>query len=185
MTALRKKGGRVRGIVVGDVIRTLTARTIAKQLGRRVEEASAPFQYALLSRHGQDVKWFMCCKPSQSWIQRPPSRRLTVDRVVGGSVVLPFARLFYHPLLHSSGKMKMVRCAPSTRRRARGCSHVAALEAIQRGLSPDEKLLAFLDDLCTVSKPQRVGILCSVAQRELWAHCRIHRAGHKPEACNR
>ena len=62
----------------------------------------------------------------------------------------------------------MVRCAPSTRRRARGCSHVAALEAIQRGLSPDEKLLAFLDDLCIVSKPQRVEMLFSVAQRELW-----------------
>ena len=58
-------------------------------------------------------------------------------------------------------------------------------------MSPDEKLLAFLDDLCIV--PQRVGTLHSVAQRELWAHCRIrvhgcktyvwNRAGHK--ACVR
>ena len=44
----------------------------------------------------------------------------------------------------------------------------AALEAIQRGMSPDEKLLAFLDDLYIVSKPQRVGTLHSAAQRELW-----------------
>ena len=71
----------------------------------------------------------------------------------------------------------------------------AALEAVQRGMSPDEKLLAFLDDLYIVSKPERVGTLHSVAQRELWAHRRIrvhggkthvwNRAGQKPEACNR
>ena len=59
MTALRKKDGGVRGIVVGEVIRRATARTVAQQLGPAVEVATAPFQYAL-STH-------MHCKPFASW----------------------------------------------------------------------------------------------------------------------
>ena len=52
MTALTKPNGGVRGIVSGDVIRRLTARTIAQQLGKVVEAATAPFQYALSTRAG-------------------------------------------------------------------------------------------------------------------------------------
>ena len=47
MTALQKNGGGVRGIVAGEVVRRLVARTIAQQLGQAVEAATAPFQYAL------------------------------------------------------------------------------------------------------------------------------------------
>ena len=42
MTALTKPNGGVRGIVSGDVIRRWTARTIAQQLGKAVEAATAP-----------------------------------------------------------------------------------------------------------------------------------------------
>ena len=52
MTALTKPNGGVRGIVAGDVIRRLTARTIAQQLGKVVEAATAPFQCALSTRAG-------------------------------------------------------------------------------------------------------------------------------------
>ena len=45
MTALQKPSGGVRGIVVGDIV-----RTIAQQLGPAVERATAPFQYALTTR---------------------------------------------------------------------------------------------------------------------------------------
>ena len=34
----------MRGIVAGDVIRRLVARTVAQQLGKAVENATAPFQ---------------------------------------------------------------------------------------------------------------------------------------------
>ena len=47
MTALQKSGGGVRGIVVGDVVRRLVGRSIAQQLGKAMEGATAPFQYAL------------------------------------------------------------------------------------------------------------------------------------------
>ena len=52
LTALQKPGGGVRGIVAGDVIRRLVARTVAQQLGKAVEHATVPFQYALSTRAG-------------------------------------------------------------------------------------------------------------------------------------
>ena len=52
MTALQKPGGGVKGIVAGDVVRRLVARTIAQQVGKAVEGATAPFQYALAARAG-------------------------------------------------------------------------------------------------------------------------------------
>ena len=54
MTALQKSGGGVPGIVVGDVVRRLVGRTIAQQLSKAVEGATAPFQNAL-SRQGANV----------------------------------------------------------------------------------------------------------------------------------
>ena len=52
MTALSKPDGGVRGIVVGDVIRSLVARTMAQQLTPAVERATAPHQYALSTKAG-------------------------------------------------------------------------------------------------------------------------------------
>ena len=52
MTALRKDGGGVRGIVAGEVIRRFTAKTIAHHLESAVNVATAPFQYALSTRAG-------------------------------------------------------------------------------------------------------------------------------------
>ena len=40
------------GIIVGDVLRRLVARTMAKQMTVRVEAATAPFQYALTTKAG-------------------------------------------------------------------------------------------------------------------------------------
>ena len=42
----------MRGIVVGEVIRRLVARTIAQQLGPAVEAATSPFQFALSTKSG-------------------------------------------------------------------------------------------------------------------------------------
>ena len=52
ITALSKPGGGVRGIVVGDILRRLVARTISKQIMKEAEEATAPHQYALSPRVG-------------------------------------------------------------------------------------------------------------------------------------
>ena len=50
MTTLRKPDGGVRGIVVGDFLRRLVARTLAQQFSKAVLEATAPFQFALSTK---------------------------------------------------------------------------------------------------------------------------------------
>ena len=51
-TAFSKPDGGVRGVVVGDIIRRLFAKTIAKQVSKKAESATAPFQYALSTKAG-------------------------------------------------------------------------------------------------------------------------------------
>ena len=51
MTALKKTTG-VRGIVAGDIVRRLVAKTISHHLRVQVEKATAPFQCALSTRAG-------------------------------------------------------------------------------------------------------------------------------------
>ena len=51
--ALRKPDG-VRGIVVGETLRRLTAKTLAKQYAKELEAACAPYQYALSTRAGTE-----------------------------------------------------------------------------------------------------------------------------------
>ena len=52
MTALSKPDGGVRGIVTGDVVRRLVARTMAQQLGKAVEAATSPHRYAPSTKAG-------------------------------------------------------------------------------------------------------------------------------------
>ena len=52
LLALQKPDGGVREIVVGDILRRLVARTIAKHISEKVEVATAPFQYALETKAG-------------------------------------------------------------------------------------------------------------------------------------
>lgn len=54
LTALRKPDGGIRGIVAGEVLRRLVARTAAQQISDEVEAATAPFQYALSTRAGTE-----------------------------------------------------------------------------------------------------------------------------------
>ena len=52
VTALRQPNGKIRGILIGDIMRRLVARTIAQQVALAVEEATAPFQFALSKKGG-------------------------------------------------------------------------------------------------------------------------------------
>ena len=63
--------GGVRGIVAGDVIRRLVARTMSQQLSEAVERATAPCQHAFTTRAGCEciahILWRKCashhCSP--------------------------------------------------------------------------------------------------------------------------
>ena len=52
ITALQKPNGGVRGIIAGDMIRRLVARTMSQQLSKAVERATSLFQYALTTPSG-------------------------------------------------------------------------------------------------------------------------------------
>ena len=52
ITALQKPNGGVRGIIAGDMIRRLVARTMSQQLSNAVERATSPFQHALTTPSG-------------------------------------------------------------------------------------------------------------------------------------
>ena len=110
ITALSKPDGGVRGIVAGDVVRRLVARTIAKQLSTAVEQATSPHQYALTTRAGCECVAHVL----QGLTEVDPLATVTsidgisafdlisrgtmlegLRQVRGRSAVVPFARLFY------------------------------------------------------------------------------------------
>ena len=55
LTALRKSKGRARGIVDGAVVRRLVGRGLVQQVALALEQATAPFLFALKTRVGTDV----------------------------------------------------------------------------------------------------------------------------------
>ena len=81
LTALQKKSGGVRGLVAGDIVRRLVARTVAQQLESAVKIATAPFQFALSTRAGSE------CVVLQTLTDVDPSATiLSVDGI--GAIVL-------------------------------------------------------------------------------------------------
>ena len=142
VTALSKDGSGVRGIVAGEVIRRVTARTTAQQLGEAVERFTDPFQHALSTRAGCEC----------------------IVHLLQTLTELDPEALGQHP----------------------------ALEPIKRRC-PEHTVMAFLDDINLVSKPQRVRAGYSSVEQELWRHAkiRVHKgkthiwnlAGTKPDIC--
>ena len=220
MTALRKDNGGVRGMVAGDVVRRVTAKTIAQQFSPAVKAATAPYQNALSTRagceciaHALQAVTELDSEATVTTIDGISaydsiSRRamlLGLDRVVGRRQAVPFVRL-----IHSEPSAYLWEDASGTVHTVHQgeggeqgdplmpllffvVQH-AALEAIQRRLFPTEKLLAFLDDIYVVSKPERVGDVVATVDHQLWTHARFrvhggkthvwNRAGTKPEVCD-
>ena len=55
IVALRKPNGRVRALVVGDVLRRLVGRTLAQEYASELQAACMPFQYGLSTRAGTEA----------------------------------------------------------------------------------------------------------------------------------
>ena len=110
ITALQKPSGGARGIVVGDVLRRLVARTIAQQMSDVVEAATAPYQYALSTRAGTECIAHILQTVTED---NPRTTVISIDgigafdlisrksmmealmRVQGGPDITPFVRQFY------------------------------------------------------------------------------------------
>ena len=61
----------------------------------------------------------------------------------------------------------------------------SALVAVERQLRPDERLMAFMDDLYVSCIPDRVVPIFDVLRRELWVHSRIQIHLGKTQIWNR
>ena len=110
-TALSKPDGGVRGITVGDILRRLVSRTAAQQYSKRVEIATAPFQYALSTRVGceciahvvqtltgideEATVVFIDGVEAFDFISR--NAMLQALEIDGGDQIMPFVRQLYGP----------------------------------------------------------------------------------------
>ena len=177
MTALAKPDGGVRGIVAGDVIRRLVAKTMAQQLGDAVEAFTAPYQYVLRTKAGCECVAHVL----QGLTELDPlatvtsvdgisafdliSRKAMLEglmRVDGGSSALPFVRLFHgSPSEYLwEDATGMVHTIPQGEGGEQG-DHLmpllfsvgqhSSLEAVGAQLRRGEHLLAFLDDIHMVT----------------------------------
>ena len=107
VTTVQKPAGGIRGIVVGNILRRLVARTTSQQITPAVDVATTPFQCALSTREGTECV-------SQAITDLDPSATvMSIDGVgafdlvsrtsmlrglqgvEGGGSVLPFVRQFY------------------------------------------------------------------------------------------
>ena len=199
LTALRKPDGGVRGIVVGDVLRRLVARTIAQQIADQVEAATAPFQYALKTRAGSECVAHILQHLTDL---DPLATIVSVDGIgafdlvsrnamlrgllsVGdGGKVLPFVRMFYgqRSIFLWEDEVGDVHDIPQGEGGEQGdplmpllfnLAQHASLVANQEQLRPGEFLFAFLDDINIVCLPDRVGDIHAVLQEEIYRHARI------------
>ena len=108
ITALAKPDGGIRGIVVGDVLRRIVAKTIAQQIGDQVEKSTAPFQFSLKTRAGSECVAHTLRTLSElneattilsvdgvgALVSRSALMQGLVD-MPDGVKVLPFVRMFY------------------------------------------------------------------------------------------
>ena len=193
MTALTKSDGGVRGIVSGDVLRRLVARTMAQQLGPGVKSATSPHQYAFSTRAGCEciahVLQGLCDLNPLTTVTSIDgvsaydliSRRAMLSglsRVDGGSASLSFVRMFYgSPSEYLwEDKSGVTHSIPQGEGGEQGDAMMPllfclgqheALQVAHRGLRAGEFLFAFLDDIYMATTPDRVGPVSAMVQAAL------------------
>ena len=107
----RNQTGGVRGIVVGDALRRLVARTMAQQIAEKVEKATSPHQYALKTKVGSE-----CVAHILQTLTDADSEATVVS--IDGRIALLMgvvscchsSALSMASRPHSCGKMRLERC---------------------------------------------------------------------------
>ena len=175
MTALSKLDGGVRGIVVGDVLWRLVARTISKQVIEKVEAATAPFQHALSTKAGCEcvahvLQTLTDLDPEATIMSiegvgaydliSQNAMLLGLLQMEGGDQIFPFMRCFFgNPSTHLwEDEMGITQCISQGEGGEQGdplmpllfaLGQHGAFEAIHENMRPGEHVMAFLDNIYT------------------------------------
>ena len=199
LIAIRKPAGAVRGIVVGDYLRRLVARTLAQHFAPAFDVATRPHQYALATRAGTEAlahSLQLECEIDPTWTVLSVDgvgaydliSRLAMLRALrntpDAASVLPFVRLFYgqpstflwrddagvvHRIVQAEGGEQGDPLMPALF--ALGIA--PALAALQAEMHTAERVRAFLDDVYVTSPPPRVAHLLGRLQHHLFAQAHI------------
>ena len=210
LVTLRKANGRIRGLVMGDVFRRLTARTVAQQLSEPLQQACSPFQYALSTRAGTEC----VARAIRAATEMDPRTTLLSIDGVGAfdhvaregmfrglrenpalSTALPFVRQFYgsdslylwYDDLGNAHEVRQAEGGEQGDPLMPGLFALAqhpALVAVQAQLHDGEAMFAFLDDIYVISLPTRTRAIFDLVQIALWEHARIEVALGKTKAWN-
>ena len=107
--------GRIRGLVVGDLLRRVVSRSIAQHYGKTIHTACSPYQFALSTRAGTEAVVHALTATTQL---SPTQTIFSVDGVgaydtisrasmlrglhatAGANACLPFVRMFYTETSH-------------------------------------------------------------------------------------
>ena len=202
LTALQKSSGGIRGIVVGDFIRRLVARTLAQQLNPAIEQATSPFQFALTTKSGCECIAHIAQALTDldgigAFDLISGSAMLQgLLEVEGGGSVLPFVKQSYgspspywwdddegvtHEIVQGEGGEQ----GDPLMLALYALGQHKALVAVSERLLPTERLLAFHDDLYVLCGPPRVADVHIALQLALWEHSRIQVHHGKTQLWNR
>lgn len=199
LTALQKPGGAgVRGIATGDALRRLTSRTLARTHASTFDQATRPFQFALQTRAGTDalahvLQAALDARPSATVVSL--DGRAAYDTIYRSAIfsrlldvapgLVPFVRACYgttshylwwdaagecHDIYQAEGVEQGDALAPALF----ALGQHAGLAAAAAGLQPDERLMAFLDDLYIITTPARARAVYDTTTRAVAAHAGIH-----------
>ena len=199
MTALSKPDGGVRGIVVGDFLRRLVARTLAQQFSQAVLEATSPFQFALSTRAGTEAVTH-ALQAHTSLDENATvvsidgvgafdliSRNAMVSGLMAmenGDRLWPFIREFYgrpssylweddRGVTHDIPQGEGGEQGDPLMQLLFSLGLHTSLKAISDRLLITEKIFAFLDDIYLVCPPNRVAAVYEIVRQELQRHTNI------------
>ena len=195
MTVLSKPDGGVRGIVTGDVVQRLVARTMAQQMGKAVEAATPIRILQGLTDADERATVISVDGVSAFDLISRGAMMQGLMRVNGGSEAVPSSECSMALRRSTCGKTPLVSCTPS--HRARGgeqgdplmpllfaVGQHQALEAVKGQLDGDH-LLAYLDDTFIVTQPESIGDSFRSLETELWNRAKIRIHGGKTKIWNR